>query len=144
MGAQGASEDKNFEKKQTPPKTDSSSSFGISRILLCIFCAGLFLYAYIDSQNKLTRLRLQIPVLAKDIQEIKEANTQLKYEIELFESPQHLLELSRNAEYSHLKQPLLKEILTLPQGVALEFSSNEEQNTAKARPRLALPIGSKQ
>jgi hypothetical protein len=114
------------------------------RIFLCIFTAGVFLYSFIDSQNKLTRLRLQIPVLAKDIREIKEANTQLKYEIELFESPQHLLELARNAEYSHLKQPLLKEIITLPQGVALEIASEEKLKVAKGRPRLTLPIGAKQ
>ena len=113
------------------------------RIFLCIFTAGVFLYSFIDSQNKLTRLRLQIPILGKQIRELKEANTQLKYEIELFESPQHLLELARNAEYSHLKQPLLKEIITLPQGVALQISSDEKQKVTKSRPKLTLPIGAK-
>jgi len=111
------------------------------RIFVCILTAGIFLYSFIDSQNKLTRLRLQIPVLAKHIRALQEANAQLKYEIKLFESPQHLIELARNAEYSHLKQPLLKEVITLPQGIALQISPDEKQKVTKGRPRLTLPIG---
>ncbi len=111
------------------------------RIFLCVICAGLFLYSYIDAQNALTRLRLQIPVLAKQIKDIKEENTHLKYEIELFESPQHLLELASHSEFTHLKQPLLKEIITMPQGVALQVSSEEKHKAAASRPRLNLAIG---
>lgn len=113
------------------------------RIFLCVLCAGLLLYSYIDEQNALTRLRLVIPVLAKDIRDLKEENTHLKYEIEFFESPQHLLELSRAAEFSHLKQPLLKDIVTMPQGVALQISSEETKQKAMAKPRFTLPIGAK-
>jgi hypothetical protein len=111
------------------------------RIFLCVICAGLFLYSYIDAQNALTRLRLQIPVMAKEIKGIKEENTHLKYEIELFESPQHLLELASHSEFTHLKQPLLKEIITMPQGIALQISSEEKQKAAAARSRLNLAIG---
>ena len=115
------------------------------RIFTCIFSAGLFLFLYIDKQNALTRLRLQIPVLAKDIRDIKEANAHLKYEIEFFESPEHLLELSRHGEFSHLRHPFLKDIVAMPQGIALQISSEEkERTTAPLKPRLALPIGAKQ
>lgn len=96
------------------------------RIFLCIFCAGIFLYSYIEKQNGLTRLRLKIPVLGKEIRDLKEYNTHLKYEIELFESPEHLITLSRNSEFSHLKHPLLKDIVALPQGIALQLSSEEK------------------
>lgn len=96
------------------------------RIFLCIFCAGVLLYSYIEQQNALTRLRLDIPVLSKEIRDLKETNTHLRYEIERFESPEHLLELSTSSAFSHLKHPLLKDIVALPQGVALQISSEEK------------------
>ena len=114
------------------------------RIFVCIAAFGLFLYSYIDKQNDLTRLRLKIPVLAKEIKDIKETNTHFHYEIELFESPEHLLELARHSEFSHLKQPLLKEILAMPQGVALQISAEEKKGRAQLKPRLKFPIGAKQ
>ena len=112
------------------------------RIILCVVCAGLLLYAYIDAQNALMRLRLKIPVLAKDIRDLKEENTHLKYEIELFESPQHLMELARHSEYSHLKQPFLKDILTLPQGLALHISLEPLEKAPEGRSRFPLAISS--
>lgn len=105
------------------------------RVFLCIFCAGVLLYAYIEQQNALTRLRLDIPVLSKEIRDLKETNTQLKYEIERFESPEHLLELSASRQFSHLKHPLLKDIIALPQGVALQISSEE-----KSKPSFTTSI----
>ncbi len=114
------------------------------RIFLCIGAFGLFLYSYIDEQNHLTRLRLNIPVIAKEIKDIKEENTHLNYEIELFESPEHLLELARHSEFSHLKQPLLKEIMAMPEGIALNMPAEESKGKAQLKPRLSFPIGAKQ
>jgi hypothetical protein len=96
-----------------------------------------------EKQNALTRLRLQIPIVTKDIRALKEANTHLQYEIELFESPEHLLELSRRCEFSHLKHPLLKDIVSLPEGVALQITSEEKQKALQLKPRATLPIGAK-
>ena len=42
--------------------------------MICIFLVGLTLYKYIDKMNELTELRLSIPVLAKEVQEINEKN----------------------------------------------------------------------
>lgn len=115
------------------------------RILLCIgACAG-FLYLYVDKQNALTQRRLEIPVLAKEIKDLQEENIRLQYEIDLFESPEHLMELSRHSEYSHLKHPMLKEIVTMQQGLALQVSSNEkEEEKEGARPKFKFAIGAKQ
>ena len=60
------------------------------RILLCIAVFGVLLYSYVDRQNDVTRLRLEIPQLAKEIKDLSEENTRLQYEIDLFESPQNL------------------------------------------------------
>lgn len=83
------------------------------RVLFCILSLGSFLYAYINKQNSITELRLQIPVVAKELQLIKEENTRLEFEIDRFENPLHLMELSRQPQFSHLKHPLLNEIITL-------------------------------
>ncbi len=114
------------------------------RILICISVFGVFLYAYIDTQNDVTRRRLEIPVLAKEIKDIKETNTHLQYEIDLFESPEHLMELARHSEYSHLKQPMLKEILTMEEALALDVSSQEQEEQSSARSKLKFAIGAKQ
>lgn len=111
---------------------------------LCIFCAALFLYSYIDEQNELMRMRLNIPIMAKEIRELTENNTRLKYEIELFESPQHLLQLARESRFAHLKHPLYKEILSMSEGLALHLSSEESPEGAYRKPKWNLPIGAKQ
>jgi predicted HTH domain antitoxin len=113
------------------------------RFLICITACGGFLYSYVDKQNVVTRRRLEIPVLAKEIKDLKEENTRLQYEIELFESPEHLMELARFSEYSHLKQPMLKEIVTMPQGIALQVSSEESEEKVPASPKLKFAIGAK-
>ena len=114
------------------------------RILVCIGACGVCLYSYIDKQNAVTRRRLEIPVLAKEIKDLKEENTRLQYEIDLFESPEHLMELARHSEFSHLKHPMLKEILTMQEGLALEVSATEKKEKAAARPKLKFAIGAKQ
>lgn len=84
------------------------------RILACIFFAGLTVFAYIDKQNQLTELRLKLPALAKEVRSIQEENNRLKYEIESFESPIHLMELLRKPEFSHLRYPYVRDIIILP------------------------------
>ena len=115
----------------------------LARILICIGAAGVFLYSYVDKQNKVTERRLKIPVIAKEIKDLKEENTRMQYEIDLFESPEHLMELARGSEFSHLKQPMLKDILTMQQGMALQVSSEEKEEKAGTRPRIKFAIGAK-
>jgi hypothetical protein len=113
------------------------------RILICIGTGGGFLYSYVDKQNAVTRRRLEIPVLAKQIRDLNEENTHLQYEVDLFESPEHLMELARHNEFCHLKHPMLKEILTMQEGLALQVSSGEEEEKVAARPKVKFAIGTK-
>jgi hypothetical protein len=83
------------------------------RLLACILFAGLFLYKYIDKMNELTELRLSIPALAKELKETREENLELRYEIEQFESPIHLMELARKPEFGHLKYPSLEQVVII-------------------------------
>ena len=83
------------------------------RVFSCIIGAGLLLFAYIDRQNELTELRLQFPHLAKEVKGIQEENIRLQYEIDRFESPIHLMELSRKPEFGHLKHPYLPDVIIL-------------------------------
>src|SRR5438045_707399 len=98
----------------------------LGRIFICILGAGVLLYAYIDKQNELTELRLQIPQLAKEVKSIQEENTRLQYEIDRFESPIHLMELSRKPEFGHLKHPYLSDIITLPENAESPEDDNRE------------------
>ncbi len=86
------------------------------------FCIGLILtllFVYLDKQNELTKLKIMMPKVEKEIVLLKEENKRLKYEIEKFESPSHLMELARLPEFAHLKHPLVKNILKVEEGIAL-------------------------
>jgi hypothetical protein len=111
------------------------------KIGVCLMVFALCLYSYIDKQNQLTKMRMEIPHLAKEIKAIKEENTRLQYEIDQFESPAHLMELARSSEFSHLKHPLLKEILTVPEAQILATAKPKVQDstvTITIRPTLAV------
>ncbi|MBN9378711.1 MAG: hypothetical protein BGO14_07555 [Chlamydiales bacterium 38-26] len=91
---------------------DYSSIF--IRLFACVFMMGISLYAYIYKQNELTELRLAIPALAKELRNIQEENHRLKYEIDYFESPIHLMELMRMPEFGHLKFAYNQDVIVLP------------------------------
>lgn len=90
----------------------------LARLGICIGVLGLCLYSYLNMQNGVTHLKIQIPQKEKEIQLIREENSRLAYEIGQFESPSHLIELAHRPEYSHLKHPVLKEVLTVPEAWA--------------------------
>lgn len=83
------------------------------KTLLCIGIAAFSLYAHIDTINDLTALRLAIPILEKEVRALQKENEHLHYEIDRFESPIHLMELSRKSEYGHLKHPLVEDVIIL-------------------------------
>jgi len=91
------------------------------RILICIVAVGYTLFAYIDKHNELTELRIQIPQFEKEVKGIKLENKRLQYKIDQFESPIHLMEMSRKPEFSHLKNPYLKDVIILPDVVVEEY-----------------------
>ena len=85
----------------------------LKRLLICILTLGLFLYAFIDKQNEITELKMQIPKLAKEVKVLQEENAHLHYKINCFENPQALLNILRKQEYSHLKYPLAEEVIVI-------------------------------
>ncbi|CDZ79550.1 hypothetical protein BN1013_00044 [Candidatus Rubidus massiliensis] len=90
------------------------------KAITCIFTISILLYFYINRLNDITELKLSIPQLNKELKSIQEENNRLRYEIEQFESPVHLMELHRKPEFSHLKYPYENEIIQLPQILAQE------------------------
>jgi len=88
----------------------------LTRIFFCIFVTSLLLYSYVNRQNALTSLRLEIPPLAKEVKKLQEDNARLEFDIDRFENPINLMKLARQPEYSHLKHPYTKDIIILPEG----------------------------
>lgn len=83
------------------------------RLFLCVVLIGTLLYAYIDKQNRITELRLLIPAVSTQLQAVEQENTRLQFEIDRFEDPVHLMELARLPQFSHLKHPIVNEIITI-------------------------------
>jgi len=83
------------------------------RLFLALSCFAGFLYAYLNKQNTITQLRLEIPALAKELDTVNAHNIRLQFEIDQFEDPSYLMELARRPEFRHLVHPLEKDIVTL-------------------------------
>jgi hypothetical protein len=88
------------------------------RLGICLCVAAYSFYSYLNLQNQVTHLKIQLPEVEKEMKLIQEENRRLSYEIDQFENPAHLIELAHFPEYAHLKHPLLKEILTVPEAFA--------------------------
>ena len=112
------------------------------RLLLGCGVSVALLYSYVDEQNKLTRLRLEIPLLATEVKAIQEENIRLRYEIDLFESPEHLMQLAAKSSFSHLKHPIHSEILFIAQGKPLEQGEilPAKEKTSQIRTPLASTL----
>lgn len=84
------------------------------KLFLCLFVAGITLYASIRQQNRLTTLRREVPPLSREVKALQEENQRLQYEVDRFENPLHLMELARKPEFGHLKYPTNDDILIVP------------------------------
>lgn len=87
----------------------------LSKSGFCLTVFAFCLYSYLNVQNEVTQLKVRLPEVEKEIQLIQEENRRLCYQIEQFEDPARLMELVRNPEYAHLKHPLVKEVLSVPE-----------------------------
>jgi hypothetical protein len=110
--------------------------------LICVFSACL--YSYIDKQNSLTKLRIEQIEIERDIALLCEENKKLQYDIDQFESPSHLMELARCIEFSHLKHPLINEIFSLNEGLAMQVKLQDDGKDAIAeKKKIPIAVGAK-
>ena len=80
-------------------------NFMLARLVVCIISAGITLYLLTSKQNALIELQIAIPAVKKEVNQLREENNRIQFEIDQFENPIALLELSKKPEYSHLKFP---------------------------------------
>ena len=85
----------------------------LTRLLVCIIALGAFLYAYIDLQNTVTALKMDLPILMKELDILNEENEELTLAIERLENPFKLFKLLNMQEFSHLHFPYDDEVIIL-------------------------------
>ncbi len=107
-------------------------------VCLCLLCFGLCLYSYVGKHNAVMKLRIEVPKLTRTLKAAEEENMRLVYAIQEFESPQHLMRLASSKEFSHLKFPLLKEVVTLKQAVALARVADLKIPAAKGHSAITI------
>lgn len=89
------------------------------RLGFCLAVLGLCLYSYQSKQNEVTRFKILLPQMEKELVTLKEESRRLSYEIDLIENPTRLIELAHSPEFRHLKHPLLKEIREVPEAIVV-------------------------
>ncbi|WP_201456812.1 hypothetical protein [Chlamydia sp. 17-3921] len=75
------------------------------RLFCCFFCFGCLLYNYINKQNMITKLRLDIPSLWTNLRTLEQENVALNFLINKIERPDHLMEIADLPEYQYLEYP---------------------------------------
>lgn len=113
----------------------------VARATICLAVLAFTLFGHIEKQNKITALRIQLPEMVDRLKAIDEDNTRLRYEIERFESSENLIELARHQEFRHLRHPLEKEILSMPQGLAVHVEKEGEEISKKPTRTITLATG---
>lgn len=109
---------------------------------VCTAFAGFALYSYLQEQNRCTEVKMRLPKIAKEIKALQQENAQLQYQIISFESPDHLLQLAQAPEYAHLKFPLLQDVLTVKEGLAVQWPGSEEKSVS-SKPKSTIVVGAK-
>lgn len=112
------------------------------RFSLSVAFAGFALYSYLTEQNRCTELKMRLPRIAKEIEAISQENAQLHYQIVSFESPDHLLQLTKNSEYAHLSFPYMQDVLTVKEGLALQSPTPDETASAP-KAKSTVVVGAK-
>lgn len=83
----------------------------LCRLLGCVFILALAFYASIEKQNEITQLEICLPKLVAEVEELCEANGNLRFEIEKLEHPKRLFALLKKREFSHLVYPRASEVV---------------------------------
>lgn len=112
------------------------------RFSLSVALAGFALYSYLTEQNKCTELKMRLPKIVKEIEAINQENAQLHYQIVSFESPDHLLQLTKNPEFAHLSFPYMQDVLTVKEGLALQ-SPTPDETTSSSKTKATIVVGAK-
>lgn len=113
----------------------------IVRLLLCLMVSLLFFYQIIQKQNQINYLSLQIPKLNKELKSLGEENLKLRFHIDSFESPDHLMYLVKSS-FSHLYFPENKEVVQLREGIALKHELQDcQKNLRRYKTEPVLAVG---
>lgn len=98
----------------------------IFKLFICLFTFAICLYSFIEKQNQLTSLKIELPKVAKEIDDLKDEIQKIQYEVGLFENPAYLMQLVRQPEFGHLKHPFVEDVLNMPEGIAFFEKQKKE------------------
>ncbi len=112
------------------------------KVFLCALSFGGALYAYVQQQNDLTYVRIELPVLSDEVRLLQEENMRLSLEIDHFENPKHLMQLANRPEFSHLKHPIVDEIIVMDEGaidvIEMPFEKNNSNKALLGFPTVVI------
>ena len=83
------------------------------RLLGCVLLFGGTLTLFLEQNNRLTKLRMELPHLQQELATGRDREQVLQVELERQESPDKLLEWARRPEFSHLEYPVRDEVVDL-------------------------------
>jgi cell division protein FtsL len=95
-------------------------------IAVCLAVASICLYSYLNLQHQVTEMKIQVPRIEQEIAAIREENLHLHYQLEKIASPLQLIEIAHRPEFSHLKHPLMKDIVTVAEGIAMQHKTQAQ------------------
>lgn len=113
------------------------------KFIFCFVAISLYLHSYLEAHNEVTKLRMELPKLTKQLRNIEEENLRFRYEIESFERPDHLMALIKTQEFSHFHYAQDQEILTICEGIDLNQELWKVQPAWEREIRPTVVLGAK-
>lgn len=77
---------------------------------LCLLAVVLVFYLYLEDQNQVTFLSVEIPAREGTLRRIQEENKRLEYQVDLSHSPFNLIKMHNQPEFRHLFFPTKDEV----------------------------------
>lgn len=111
------------------------------RLAVCILFLGGCLYSYLNLQNAITQLRIEIPQLASEYGRVQEENTHLLYEIERFESPANLMEIAKEDSFANLRFPLGNAVVVVDGAPAIDEPLERAKGQTRNKPTIHFATG---
>jgi len=81
---------------------------------------------------------MELPAKAKQLKKLEEETMHLRYRIEQFESPAHLVALAQTAPYSHLKHPSTDTVVVMEEGRLPKKEPEPQERVFFTGPRLVI------
>ncbi len=99
----------------------------LSSIFLLFF--GLLCYAMVEKQNQVMQMRMDIPLLEKQIEQLEQKNAEILFALTKNRAPSLLMHLAKQEKFAYLVHPFSTDVLAFQESLGFvdSYSTGKEK-----------------